>query len=184
MFDRPVRLACIVGALLLTGCATTAPLAPTPSATGAASWRAVAPAGIRRYSLALGEVASGATPVQRVTPVYPPSLLSACPPPVEVQALLIVDERGRVAEVRAAPAAPAGSRQSLFIEAVRHAARQWTFNPLQKERWAADTGGNSHLVDSETLPFSQAYVFRFECDQGRATVSTGQRPPAGRVPAG
>jgi hypothetical protein len=184
MFDRPVRLACIGGALLLAGCVTTAPMVPAPSATGAASWRAVAPAGTRRYPLALGEVASGATPVQRVTPVYPPSLLSACPPPVEVQALLIVDERGRVAEVRVAPEAPADLEKSQFTEAVRLAARRWTFNPLQKERWAADAEGNSHVVDSQTLPFSQAYVFRFQCDQGRGTVSTARRPPAGGVPAG
>lgn len=184
MFDRPLRLARIGVALLLAGCATAAPQSPAPSATGAASWRAVAPAGIRRYVLALGEVASGATPVQRITPIYPPSLLSACPPPVEVQALLIVDERGRVADVRVTPEAPADPQQGPFTEAVRHAARQWTFNPLQKERWAADADGSSHVVDSENLPFSRAYVFRFECDKGRATVSTGPRPPAGGVPAG
>lgn len=164
--------------LAIAGCASPPParLSP-PSATGDASWRAVAPPGTMRYQLAMGEVSSGATPFKRVTPVYPPELLSVCPPPQEVPALLIVDARGAVGEVRVADEAQADPARRAFIAAVRTAARQWRFNPLMIDRWAADADGNSHVVDSETKPFSLAYVFRFECHAGKATVSSAAAKP-------
>lgn len=54
----------------------------------------------------------------------------------------------------------------------RVAALQWRFSPLQISHWAADADGNSQVVDSETKPFSQAYVFRFACHAGKAMVSS------------
>ena len=174
------RLKCAWGGLLLTlvGCATTPPLPPpSPSATGEASWRAVVPPGTARYQLALGEVSSGGTPFQRVTPAYPPNLLASCPPPQEVPALLVVDGKGMVSEVRVAGEAQADANRRAFIAAVRTAAAQWQFNPLQINRWAADADGNSHVVDSETKPFSLAYVFRFACHAGQPTVSAAAATP-------
>ncbi|WP_082547637.1 hypothetical protein [Rhodanobacter sp. Soil772] len=158
--------------LTLVGCATTPPLPPPPSATGEASWRAVVPPGTTRYQLALGEVSSGGTPFQRVTPAYPPSLLARCPPPQEVPALLIVDGQGKVGEVRVTGEAQADAGRHAFIDAVRVAALQWQFSPLTIDHWAADADGNSHVVDSETKPFSLSYVFRFECHGGKSSVST------------
>ncbi len=156
---------------MLAGCATTQPTPALSPSTGDASWREVVPAGTRRYQLALGEVSSGGTPFQRVTPMYPPSLLAGCPPSQEVPALLIVDGAGKVGEVRVAGEVQADADRRAFIAAVRVAVLQWRFNPLTINRWAADADGNSHLVDSGTQPFSLAYVFRFECHAGKATVS-------------
>ena len=128
--------------------------------------------GTMRYQLALGEVSSGGTPFQRVTPVYPPELLADCPPPQEVPALLVVNGAGKVGEVRVTDETQADTGRRAFIASVRVAALQWQFNPLQINRWAADANGNSHVVDSATKPFSLAYVFRFACHAGKATVST------------
>lgn len=158
--------------LLLAGCSAARLRQPPPSASGDASWREVVPAGTMRYRLALGEVSSGATPLQRVAPVYPPRMLASCPPPSEVSALLIIDRAGKVAEVRVAGEAQADASRRGFIAAVRTAASQWQFNPLQISHWAADADGNSQVVDSETRPFSLAYVFRFACHAGKSMVSS------------
>jgi hypothetical protein len=161
--------------LLLTGCATQRPKpSPPPPPTGDASWRIKEPPeGTKRYQLAMGSVATGSAPVVRVTPVYPPGELSICPAPLELEALLIVDANGEVRDVRVANEAQADMHRRQFIDAVRAAASQWNFMPLHVNHWASDADGNSHVVDSETLPFSQAYEFRFECHAGKAQVSGG-----------
>lgn len=161
----------IVFSVVLAGCATTQHI-PPPPATGDAWWRIVLPPGTTRYQLALGEVSSGATPFQRVAPIYPPDQLAACPAPVEVEASLIVDQAGKVSEVRVADEAAVVPNRRPFVDAVRVAAWQWQFTPLQINHWAADANGNSHVVDSEVKPFSLIYVFRFECHAGHASVST------------
>lgn len=157
-----------VGAAV-SGCAPP-PRTPPSAATGDASWRMVVPAGMARYSLAIGDVSSGASPLHRVTPVYPHALLAACPAPVEVQALLLVDQAGNVSEVRVGDEAAAAPERRQFVDAVRVAARQWQFEPLQITHWAADADGSTHTVDSRTKPFSLSYVFRFECHAGKASV--------------
>ncbi|WP_426687363.1 hypothetical protein [Rhodanobacter ginsengiterrae] len=161
--------------LVLDGCATR-PVAPPP-ATGESSWRMELPPGTVRYQLAMGEVSSGGTPFRRVSPVYPAGLLASCPPPEELSALLIIDGKGAVGEVRVDGEAHADPSRHAFIDAVRAAARQWQFNPLQISRWAADADGNSHVVDSETRPFSLTYLFRFECHAGKSTVSAAAARP-------
>ncbi|PWK92362.1 hypothetical protein [Fulvimonas soli] len=163
-----------LAAALLAGCAGVArpPAAPPPE--GSASYRVAPDAAMAHYQLALGQVSSGAAPFRRVAPVYPPEQWAACPPPVEVPALLIVDEAGKVGEVRVAGEAQADPARRAFIAATRAAALQWEFQPLRIERWAADANGDSHVVDSDTRPFSLAYVFRFECRAGRAVTSAGR----------
>ena len=155
---------------LLAGCATPGHVPPAP-AKGDASWRLVVPKDTVRYQLAMGEISSGGTPIQRVAPIYPIDQLAACPVPQEVPALLIVDQAGKVSEVRVVDEAPADVNRRQLITATRVAALQWQFNPLQINHWAADADGDSHVVDSETKPFSLAYVFRFACHAGKATVS-------------
>jgi hypothetical protein len=157
--------------VLLAGCTTTRPVPPPPP-TGDASWHQVAAPGTVRYQLAMGDVSSGGTPFKRVAPIYPSGLLAACPPPQEVQALLIVGDKGEVSEVRVADESQADAGRRAFIAAVRTAALQWEFNPLTISHWAADGHGESHVVDSETKPFSHDYVCRFECHAGKAAVST------------
>ena len=173
MMKRATMVRISFGSLLvwLAGCVANKPL-PTPPATGEASWHEVAEPGTEHYQLAMGEVSSGATPFKRVTPTYPASLLSTCPPPQDVQAMLIVDDKGAVSEVRVAGEAQADAGRRAFIAAVRAAALQWEFNPLTIDRWAADAEGESHVVESETKPFSLDYVFHFECHAGKAAVST------------
>lgn len=164
-------LSLVLAGTLLAGCATPRQLAP-PLAQGAASWRLVVPKDTVRYQLAMGEVSSGGTPMRRVAPIYPAAQLAVCPMPQEVSAVLIVDQAGKVSEVRVVDETKAHVDRRQFIAAVRVAARQWQFNPLQISHWAADAEGNSHVVDSETKPFSLDYVFRFECHDGKSVVST------------
>lgn len=177
--SRSPGIATLLSALALGGCTHAPSHAPTPSSTGKASWKAVVPEGTARYQLAMGEVSSGAAPDRRVDPVYPPSLLARCPPPEQVRALLVVDTAGKVDEVRVQDEAGAGADRRLYIAAVKAAAMQWTFAPLKVDRWAADANGESHVVDSETRPFSLTYDFRFECHGGEARVTTGDAPSAG-----
>lgn len=169
------KLSPILLGTVLAGCAATQRHAPPPP-TGDASWRMVVPAGTARYQLAMGEVSSGATPLQRVTPIYPDGQLATCPPAQEVQAQLIVDQAGKVGEVRVVDEAQADANRRQLIAAVRVAALQWQFSPLQINHWTADADGSSHVVDSETKPFSLSYVFRFECHAGKSIVSA--TPPA------
>lgn len=133
----------------------------------------------QHYQLALGETASGANAIERVTPTYPPALLKTCPALVDVQARLIVDEAGHVSHVQVANDAQATPDRHRFIDAVRAAASQWTFEPLQIEHWAADANGDSHEIDRRTKPFSLDYVFSFRCSAGKAQVSSGAATAGG-----
>jgi hypothetical protein len=158
----------VAAAILLAGCATTSSPAPAPpSPQGDTSYRAVARDDMQHDQLALGEISTGAVPSARSAPIYPPALLSSGLPPVEVEALLMVNADGKVSEVRIADEAQADPQRRLFADAVRKAAMQWTFEPLRIDRWAADANGNSHRVDGETRPFSADYVFRFAWKDGK-----------------
>lgn len=163
-------LACL---LLIVGCATHPTRQPTapPRATGDASWKMEVPAASQRYQLAAGTIATGSNAVQMVTPVYPTSQLAACPSPTQVRALLIVDGTGKVAEVRMLGELKADELRKPFDQAVRSAALQWRFNPLQVQHDAVDAAHNP-VVISEVRPFSMAYVFRFACHAGKATVTS------------
>ncbi|MBD8874441.1 hypothetical protein [Rhodanobacter sp. DHB23] len=164
------------GLLLLgmAGCATVArPPAKAPN-EGSTSYHMVDDGQMAHYTLALGDVATGGGTIQRVLPDYPPALLAACPPAVDVQAQVIVDAAGKANDVRRYPAAggPAAPVPPQFFDAVRTAVMQWRFAPLQISHWAADADGNTHKVDDESKPFSLVYAFRFECRAGKATVSS------------
>lgn len=164
----------------LAGCAhQSARPAAAPHNEGDASWHAVEQPDTVHYRLALGEVSSGGTAFRRVTPVYPPALLPVCRPVVEVTARLIVDRAGKVTEVRPGNAASAAPDLAPYLGATRAAAMQWQFNPLQISHWSADANGESHAVDSTTLPFSVDYLFRFSCHAGRAEVSGGDKVASG-----
>lgn len=164
----------------LAGCARhTVRADSAPPNEGDASWHAVEQPDTVHYQLAMGEVSSGATTIQRVTPVYPAAQLAACPPVVEVTARLIVDQAGKVTEVRPGNAASAQADLAPYLDATRAAALRWQFNPLQINHWAADANGESHVVDSRTEPFSRDYLFRFTCHAGKAQVSAGDRPASG-----
>ena len=163
----PARLRYLCGgSMLLAACATrqTAP----PPAIGDASWAMKVPAASQRYRLATGNTLTGS-----VTPIYPAALLSMCPPPQEVQALVIVDKAGRVSGMRVADEAQPGEQRRPFILATRKAVMQWRFNPLQVQHDGLDAAGNP-VVISETRPFSLSYLFRFACHGGNATVTSNR----------
>lgn len=180
MEQRMVRLFRIASLGVLVTLAACSHVQPQPStpAQGDATWHAVIPEGTTRYQLAMGEVSSGAAPEHRVSPVYPATLLARCPPPEEVRALFIVSAAGKVDDVRIDDEATAGAERRLYIAAVKAAAIQWSFLPLKVERWAAAANGESHVVDSQTRPFSLAYDFHFECYGGAARVTTGDAASA------
>lgn len=158
--------------VMLAGCSAQRPLpTPLPPPTGDATWHRVESQDLRRYRLRLGEVASGAAPDRRVTPVYPASLLAACPPTVQLQALLIVGRTGNVDEVRVDGEAQSDVQRRRFIAALRSAALQWKFKPLEFDQWVDEADGTRHVASSRTSPFSATYVFRFVCHAGHASVS-------------
>lgn len=175
---RPLAaLMLVVG---LVGC--TRPVARPdgrPHNEGDASWHAVEQPDTVHYQLAMGEVSSGGTALERVTPVYPAAQLAACPPVVEVTARLIVDRAGKVTEVRPGNAASAEADLAPYLDATRAAALRWQFNPLQINHWSADANGESHVVDSRTEPFSLDYLFRFTCHAGKAQVTAGDKLASG-----
>lgn len=174
------RTAVAALAVLGVGCAHQLQKVPPPPPSGDATWHRLEATDMTHYRLAIGEVSSGGTPFQRVTPAYPPGPLAACPAPVEVHALLVVDAAGKVTEVRPADPAAVVPGSVPFLDAVRSAAMQWQFNPLQINHWSADANGDSHVVDSKTLPFSQVYAFVFTCHAGKAQVSAGNAVAVGR----
>jgi len=173
MTTTPVRLRylCSGSMLLLAACAMrqTVP----PPATGDASWAVKAPDASQGYRLATGDTATGANLAGSVTPVYPAALLSACPPPEEVQALVVVDKTGRVSDVRVVDEAQAGVQRRPFMLATRKAVMRWRFNPLQIQHDGLDAAGDPVVV-SETRPFSLSYLFRFACHGGKATVTSNK----------
>jgi hypothetical protein len=162
-------------ALLLGACSQTPakPDAP-PARHGDTSRHEKVEKDTVHYQLAMGQVASGGSPFQRIDPTYPASLLPRCPAPVDIDASLIVDTDGKVEEVRVADEAQADAERKLFIAAARDAAKQWQFNPLTIRYWTADANGEQHETSSETKPFSLGYTFHFECRDGRAVTHVAQ----------
>lgn len=161
---------CVV-LLSLTAC-TAQQVAPA-HATGEASWTMETPAASQRYTMAVGDTATGSNLVRTVMPVYPAAQLSACPPPQDIRVLLIVDKLGKVSEARVADEAQAGQRRLPFVLATRTAVTQWRFNPLQVQHEGHDATGNA-VVISEARTFSLTYDFRFACHGGEATVTSGR----------
>ena len=169
------RMRLLAPGMVVLGVAACATVAAPPARApneGSASYRMLDDGYVAHYQLAMGDTATGATPFRRVTPVYPPEQLAACPPVQEVRVQVIVDEEGKVSDVRdlSTDEVSAASRSPSFYAAVRAAVLQWEFNPLRINHWAADADGNTHAVDSKTKPFSLSYAFRFECHAGKAAV--------------
>lgn len=160
----------LCGMLVLAGCASVGqPVTPPPRET-AVSYREVLPPGQVRYQLALGEVAVQPVIEANPAPIYPPELIAQALPPMEFTAQVIVNAQGTVDDVRVAGAS--GEPAARFAAAIQQSVRQWRFSPLTITHWAADAEGNQHQVGSESKPFSQSYVFHFECRDGRPVVSS------------
>lgn len=169
----------VIGSMFLASCATTRvakPPAPEPVYQGSSSWRSVDTAGTQHYELSHDQMASGSVPVKRLAPTYPAAELAVCPPPVEIQAQLIVDKEGQVGDVRVSDEAQADQQRHHYIDAVRAAALQWQFEPLKIGHWVADSGGATQHMVGEAHPFGEIYVFHFECHGGRPSTTVGNAP--------
>lgn len=172
---HPRSLLAFTLVLAMTGCATTHSPAETKAkrpATGSSSYDTVLPPDTARYHLALGQVASGAQPIEHASPAYPAAALHACAPRVDVPALVVVNASGAVEDVRFQPA----GAETPFEDAVRAAVTRWRYEPLLISHMAANAEGDSHVVDQKTQPFSLNYVFHFQCHAGQAEVTSA---PAG-----
>ncbi len=124
MATRPdlLRYLCCSSLFLLGACATPQKV-PEP-VTGDTSWIMKMPAAGQRYALPAGHTATGANLARSVRPVYPAAELSDCPPPREVQALVVVGKAGKISEVRITDAAQAAEQARPFKLAVREAVMQ------------------------------------------------------------
>lgn len=166
-FRHLLRAACIGAATALLACCAVAPSRP-----GAASSQAT-----RHVPLALGQTSTGATPLDHPSPNYPPGLIAWHLPPVEIEARLVVDEQGKVSDVRVRDGAEADPQQRPFIDAVRRAALRWTFVPWRTRQWAADANGDAHAVGDQAQPFEVAYLFRFAMNGDMPVVEVHATTP-------
>jgi hypothetical protein len=148
--------------------------APTRSPEGNTSYRPIDTPGATRYQLSTSEVAFGSRVTSSPSPEYPADELALCPPSVDVQAQIIVDETGRVSDVRVDNEAAADAHTQRYIDAVRLAAKQWDFTPLAIDKWSQQPDGSRQLQSHELKPFSRMYVFHFECHDGHARTSIGK----------
>jgi hypothetical protein len=161
----------IILSATLAACHATVKPAPQPNPEGSASWHQVNTQDAPRYQLSIDQVASGASIISRVSPIYPAQELTRCPPSVDVAAQLVVDESGRVSDVRVSDESQSDPSRHHYIDAVRTAAMQWDFDPLEIDKWANEPDGTRHLQSHEVKPFSLVYAFHFECHEGRGSTS-------------
>lgn len=133
--------------------------------------RVPAPVAMKHYSLPMGKISSGGNVIKRQLPVYPESLLASCRAPFEVQVGVEVNRDGRVKDVFGVVLDASPPPWNAYFLATQAVVMQWRFNPLRVTRWAADTEGNSHVVDSANVPFQRFYTFRFACHAGKPDVS-------------
>jgi hypothetical protein len=171
--DRRYGYVTLMGSVWLVGCASTQTPKAQSAPQGSTSWHVVDTGDTPHYAISQQQVASGSIPIQRVPPNYPTEELAACPPSTDVQAQLIVDTQGRVSDVRVSDEVQASAQRHHYIDAVRLAALQWQFEPLEIGNWVNGQDGSPHLV-SEAKPFSLVYVFHFECHNGQASTSVGK----------
>lgn len=166
---------------VLAGCATPRPApSPPPALRTRVNYRAVPDKHLKHYRIAPSQTFITPDPrPDNPPPAYPADLVARSLPPVEVDALLIVDKQGRVREVRIASEATDSPVQRRFDAAVRAAALHWRFAPFRIANWVTEPDGDARRVGSTPKPFSQAYRFRFEVHDGKPRVS-GAPPPVQR----
>ena len=147
-------------ALCLAACAAAPARAPTAKS-----------ADMVEVPLPLGETYNGGEPLSRVMPIYPATMVKACPAQQEIDAVVYVDANGTVSNVIGAVIDMALPPWETFFAAVRPAMLQWRFEPLRVERWVADAAGNTHAVDSKAHRFARRYTFDFTCKGGVTHVA-------------
>jgi hypothetical protein len=158
--------------LVLPGCGTAAlPTVNQESSDKAAAVSfTIVPAGSSgAYKLKRSEHAFGAQPIVHELPIYPASLVDRQLPAVSIRAKAIIDEQGRVTDVRDMDGAST-SDHALFFAACREAVIQWQFSPMTVVEQFDDGKGNMSET-RKNAPFSLDYAFRFELVDGKPSVS-------------
>lgn len=150
-----VLIACVAG------CASV-PARP-PAGQPAAAKRVV--------PLPLGTTYTGGEVLQRSMPIYPATMVSACPSGQDVEVIAYIDTGGEVSRVYGYAIDAFPPPWGTFYAAVRPAVLQWRFAPLRVAHWAADASGNPRTVDGGTRRFTRHLAFHFTCDHGRTKVT-------------
>lgn len=162
----------LIAAVSAAGCHT-APSVPdrakAPPKEGAVSYSALQPAAGEQYTLKVSEHAFGAQPIVRGAPAYPEALIAKALPPVVVRVKAIVDDSGKVSDVRDLD--PSSDPDHLaFFKACQAAVSTWEFSPMTVVQESDDGHGNISQV-RKNAAFSMDYAFRFELVDGKPHVS-------------
>lgn len=175
MHKRTSQRGWLVIVVALAGC-TSVPV-PAPAPRTDVQYRAVNNADSKHYILSPAETAVAPTiGLANDPPIYPPALVARHLPSVSVRVTLIVDAKGRVTEVRFADAVQPDAVRQAFEQAVRDATLRWTFVPLLIQHWQDTPDGGAKVVQSDSKPFSQDYIFDFTVVNGKPVVNAGVPP--------
>ncbi|MEX1829797.1 hypothetical protein [Luteibacter sp. CQ10] len=142
-----------------------------PDRTGTVSYTALLTGADSQYKLKRAEHAFGAQPVTNDPPVYPASLVARQLPEVTIRIKAIVDEQGRVTEVRDLDTST-DPNHVAFVSACRDAVMHWSYTPMTVVDELDDGHGNI-TQKRKNAPFSLDYAFRFALVEGKPTVSAG-----------
>ena len=166
-------------ALMLVACATQQAMKIGLPRSGDVAMREVTTADEPSYAMAANEqwVAPSAF-YENEAPVYPPDLLAANLPPIQVRVRVVVDEHGIVTDSVALEAPP---DYPQFFAAVQAVVGAWKYWPLVKVVPAND-GTRTEIVfngyvstyegQATALPFHQDYEFTFTQEDGKGTVTS------------
>ncbi len=167
-------------ALLLVACATQQVIQQVNlPRSGDVAMTEVNASAEQSYAMASSEQWVAPTPFyENEAPVYPPELLAANLPPIQVRVRVVVDEHGVVAESTALEA-PFDYPQ--FFAAVQAVVGAWKYWPLVKVI-PSNGGTRTEIVfhgfvstyegSATALPFHQDYDFTFTQKDGKGVVTT------------
>jgi len=169
---RSIALLCT--ALVLTACH--APQKPSgkpgaPDRAGTVSYEELPAFAENQYKLKRDEHSFGAQPVEHDAPTYPASLVALQLPEATVRVKAIVDEQGRVTEVRDLDTST-DPNHVAFFSACRDAVMHWSYTPMTVVEEFDDGHGNI-TQKRKNAPFSLDYGFRFALVEGKPLVSSG-----------
>ena len=176
MLTSIVRTSVLVAAMVLVAGCGTVPKKPVALETGKVGYKMIVPDGAARYTLKPGESSTQPVLAKHANPIYPPALICKSLPPVDVAAQLTVGVDGHVQRVVVSKYLGDTAHRELFNSAVRDAAMQWVFTPLQLTQWVRHRGKRSQL-ETVHKPFSLWYMFHFEIVNGWPMTSSKSRRP-------
>jgi hypothetical protein len=162
--------------LLLAACAHAPPAEPAkpvpPPRDGKVSYEVMPAGAAGEYHMEDGQSSFGAQPVTNAPPTYPPGLIAANLPQTVVHAKVIVDNAGKVTDVRDLDTG-GDANHAAFFSATHDAAMRWVYTPMTLVQEHEDAKGNFSETRT-TAPFSLDYAFHFELKDGKPVVTTTQ----------